>query len=391
MAKTFSPEFRLALACCRWPPSAERDQAVAEAASEKLDWERFQRIVRRQRIDGMASIALKRSGALVPDGVASSLAGASAAIAHENLLHTAASLRLQSAFEAAGIPILHVKGITLGLLAYGTLSIKKARDIDIVVPPEAIGAAFELLRASGHRCLSADSEPAGAAADVPTHAAKETVWQDPGGILVELHSGLVDNAMMLPGVGVRSPVQLVEVAPGKRLPTLRKDELFAYLCVHGATHAWSRLKWLADVAALISANDAAEIERLYRRSIELGAGRSSAQALLLCARLLGTRLPSQLIEELSSDAPTRWLVRIAERSMSGETELDATILGTIPIHISHFFLERGRKYKFAELRRKSAGRPDAATGNAPRFLRFLGPLVSVPLWLRTRARERIRR
>ena len=362
---------------------------MAEAASRVRDWDLFQRIVRRQRVEGMVSPALKRSGAVVPPNIASSLAGASAAIAQENLLHTAASLRLQSRFEAAGIPILHVKGITLGLLAYGTLSIKKARDIDIVVPPQAIGRAFELLRSAGHRCLSADGEAEGAAGGVPAHAAKETVWEDPGGILVELHSGLVDNPMMLPGIGVDSPVQRVEVAPGKQLPTLRKDELFAYLCVHGATHAWSRLKWLADVAALISADEGGEIERLYRRSIELGAGRSSAQALLLCAQLLGTPVPPHLLEELSSDAPTRWLVRVALRSMSGETELDATVLGTIPIHLSHFFLERGRRYKLAELKRKSAGRPGAGASSG--FLRFLGPLASVPLWLRTRARERIRR
>jgi hypothetical protein len=214
------------------------------------------------------------------------------------------------------------------------------------------------------------------------------VWQNQSGIIVELHSGLVDSPMLLPGIGMSSPIQHVEIAPGKSLPTLRRDELFAYLCVHGATHAWSRLKWLADVAALISGNDGSEIERLYRRSIELGAGRSSAQALLLCVQLLGTRVPPRLVEELSSDGPTRWLVRVALRSMSGAAELDATVLGTIPIHVSHFFLARGRKYKFAELKRKSAGRPSA--GEKPGLLRFLGPLASVPLWLRTRARERIR-
>jgi hypothetical protein len=391
MASALSPEFRLALACSRWPPSAQRDRDVAEAAVDSLDWEKFLRIVRRQRVEGMVGAALKRSHAPVPEPISSALSGASSAIAHENLLHTAASLRLQDAFEAAGISILHVKGITLSLLAYGTLSIKKARDIDIVVPAEAIGAAFELLRRTSHRCLSAGGKAGGAADDVPMNAAKETVWQDPSGLLVELHSGLVDNPMMLPGVGVHSPVQWVEVAPGRRLPTLRKDELFAYLCVHGATHAWSRLKWLADVAALVSVDDGAEIERLYRRSIELGAGRSSAQALLLCARLLATPVPPHLLEELSSDPPTRWLVRVALRSMNGETELDATVLGTIPIHVSHFLLKRGREYKYAELKRKSAGRPTASHGAMPRFLRFLGPLVAVPLWLRSRAKERIRR
>lgn len=385
MVASISPELRLAAACCRWPPSRARDHAVLEAAAGGVDWNLFLNVVRRQRIEGLVNAALKQAGAELPAGAASELAAASAAIARENLLHTAASLRLQGAFEEAGIPILFVKGVTLSLLAYGTLGIKKARDIDVVVPGQAIGAAFELLRRSGFRCLSVDGEPQAAA----TGAAKETVWEDEAGIVVELHSGLVDNPMMLPGIGVESPVQLVEVAPGKRLPTLAKDELFSYLCVHGATHAWSRLKWLADVAALLSREDGAEIERLFRSSVALGAGRSSAQALLLCAQLFGTGVPPTLLQEISSDAPTRWLARVALRSMAGETELDATVLGTIPIHLSHFFLARGPRYKLAELKRKSAGRP-AAAGSLPTAFRWLGPLVAIPLWLRTRARERIR-
>jgi hypothetical protein len=307
-------------------------------------------------------------------------------------MHTAASLRLQNLFAEAGIPILFLKGVTLSLLAYGTLSLKKARDIDIVVPAEALAAAFDLLRQTGYRLSS--TEQGGEAVEVLADLSKETVWQDDTGILLELHSGLVDNALMLPGIGVHSPTQQVAVAAGKSLPTLQKDELFSYLCVHGATHAWSRLKWLADVAALLAREDGAEIERLYRKSVELGAGRSSAQALLLCSQLLATQLPRSLVQELEADRATRWLVRVAMRSMAGAhgvTELDETVLGTVPIHFSHFLMKPGGKYILSELKRKAGGRPTAASRSLPPFLRFLHPLVAVPLWLRTRARERIRR
>jgi hypothetical protein len=257
----------------------------------------------------------------------------------------------------------------------------------VVVPPEAVGRAFELLGQAGYRCLSPAALSGGA------EARKETEWVDESGILVELHGGLVDNPMLLPGVGASSPAQLVPIASGRSLPTLRKDELFAYLCVHGATHAWSRLKWLADVAALLSNDDEAEVERLYRRSVELGAGRSSGQALLLCSELLGTRLPENLARSLRSDLPTRWLVRVALSSMTGargERELDETVFGTVPIHFSHFLLKRGRRYKVAELKRKSVGRPGAGAQALPGLLRYLRPVLAVPLWLRSRVRERIR-
>ncbi len=396
MAARITSEFDLAAACCRWPYSPAQDQAVRGSLAAGMnrggiDWARFMRIVQRHRIEGLVHGALRPLAAEVPEQVMSNLAAASAGIAQENLLHAAASLRLQSAFSQAGIPLLFVKGATLSILAYGTLALKKSRDIDIVIPRQALGQAFELLRQAGYRCLTPLGEPADGEAERWAELSKETVWRDASGILVELHSGLVDNPLLLPGIGLTSPLQRVEIARGKTLPTLQKDELFSYLCVHGAAHAWSRLKWLADVAALIAADGPEEVERLFRRSIELGAGRSSAQALLLCARLLGTLLPPHLIRELESDAAVRWLARVAMRSMAEEKELDETVLGTVPIHVSHFLIKKGGRYKLSELRRKSSGRPTPGAPSLPRSLKFLQPLVAIPLWLRARARERIRR
>ncbi len=206
-----SPEFRLAAACCRWPPSAARDDAIAEAFASGIDWTAFMRIVRRQRVEGLADAALRQSGIDAPKHVAAELASTSAAIVRENLTHAAASLRLQRSFGEAGIPILFIKGITLGLLAYRTLALKKARDIDVVVPHEAIGPAFELLRREGYRCLTSTAASGGA------EARKESEWVDESGILVELHGGLVDNPMMLPGVGATSPI--MPAAPGRGTPS----------------------------------------------------------------------------------------------------------------------------------------------------------------------------
>lgn len=50
---------------------------------------------------------------------------------------------------------------------------------------------------------------------------------------------------------MESARQLVEVACGIELPTLARDEPSAHLCVHGASSAWFRLKWITDLAALI--------------------------------------------------------------------------------------------------------------------------------------------
>jgi hypothetical protein len=38
---SFSPEFRLVVACAMWPPSARRTEAIGTAAAGPLDWTCF--------------------------------------------------------------------------------------------------------------------------------------------------------------------------------------------------------------------------------------------------------------------------------------------------------------------------------------------------------------
>jgi hypothetical protein len=182
---------------------------------------------------------------------------------------------------------------------------------------------------------------------------------------------------MLRGVPLDSPLQEVEVTGGLSLPTLTPDPLFAYLCVHGATHGWSRLKWLADVNALLKDSGGAEVERLHRRSVELGGGRSGGQALLLCQALFGRRLPERLEKALRSDSGTRHLVAVALESMvrgGADAELDEQVLGTASIHVSHLRLMPGWRFKAAEIARKLG-----STGG--------GPMLAFPRWLLRRARR----
>jgi hypothetical protein len=145
------------------------------------------------------------------------------------------------------------------------------------------------------------------------------------------------------------------------------------------------LKWLADVAAFLTEGAGRDAEALHRSAVELGAGRSSAQALLLCSDLLGISLPQDLEREFRSEAVTRWLVRVAIRAMNGrcpEKELDETMLGTARIQLSHFFLRKGLGYKIAETRLKLKNPAAPDLGRAA----FLGPLVSFPHWIWRRSR-----
>lgn len=372
------PEFALAAACCRWPPSAERNTVVARAAA-RIDWTLFSAVVERHRVAGLVWPVLREAGVEVPQNVRDSLAAAAGAIAAQNLMLAAASIRLNRAFEEASVPILFVKGISLGQLAYRDISLKAGWDVDILVPPERIVDAAAILEKAGFGLIS-PAPPLGRERLSQWHEFwKESIWCDGDSVHVELHTRLADNRALIPGIDWRAPRQDVAVM-GHALPTLRTKELFAYLCVHGASSGWFRLKWIADLAALVSPLDERELERLYRESQRLGASRAAAQALLLAAHLFETKISANLARELRADAVNRWLFSSALKMMAGRTvatELHDARFGTAPIHLMQLSLLPGLKFKLSEAARQLVAPEDRIKWPLPRALQFLYPAFRV--------------
>jgi hypothetical protein len=250
------------------------------------------------------------------------------------------------------VDLIFVKGITLSRLAYGDPFIKTSSDIDILVKAEDIEKAAGLLRELGLRPLvPADASLGGL---VRWHAAsKESAWiKSDTGQVVELHTRLVDNERLIPAIGMSSPRQEVEIGPGRTLPTLCDYDLVAYLFVHGACSAWYRLKWIADVSAILSRMDAGEIERVYRFARARSAGRAAAQALLLAQRLFDAPVSSVLANELKGDPVNRMLVEVALRKLLKAQEPTERFGGTAIFHLSRPFLLEGWAFALNDLGRQ---------------------------------------
>lgn len=346
-------EFLLLAECCQWS-FAGRNGGEIEELSGRADWRRFLDLCRRHRVQGLAQRCFRELPLAPPTEVADALSGDAAAIAGHNLRAARQSALLLEAFTAAAIPLIFVKGLTLSKLAYGDPFVKMSQDIDILVPGDAIADAAAALRQLGYRLILPAADP-GSARFLDWHRKrKESVWHSPDGLHVELHSRLADNPGLIPGIDVVSPCRTVEVAPGIALPTLARDELFAYLAVHGASSAWFRLKWIADFAALIHGCPIGELERLYQRSQALGAGRSAAQALLLADRTFGTAIGSSLQRRLRRDPVNRWLAAAAWAQMLHSREPTGVRFGTAMIHLTQLFLLPGVGFKARELRRQIA-------------------------------------
>jgi hypothetical protein len=346
-------EFAFLVACCRWPRSPAGDEEV-RALAAGADWDAVLAAAGRHRVEGFVHDAVTRSAVAPPPTVAGRLAAQASGIARENLFYAAEALRLSLRFAGAGIAHLFVKGVTLNVLAFGTLALKRSCDIDLLVEPEDYAAACATLGEADYSCFHPPGADLGAILRYAA-AEKDSAWRhEPTGIKLELHQRLTVNPMLLPDVGARSPSLDVAIAPGVTLPTLARNELFAYLCVHGALTAWSRLKWLVDLAALVSGADEDGLERLCRRAAALAPGRATAQALLLAERLFGIRLPASLSEELRADRANRYLERAAIHAMTagGAREIDEQPLASARLNLSVLMLQPGWRYKAAEIGRK---------------------------------------
>jgi hypothetical protein len=352
-AAVIGPEFGLAVACCRWRPD-DGDPAELDEISRVVVWPKFLHLVRRHRVEGLAAGALKHAGVALPAPIAESIEADARSVVARNLRQAAESVRLLGAFTNASLPILFVKGLTLSALAYGDPFVKMSSDIDILVEEEKLEAAARVLSESGYVAIIPAVESSSPDLSRWHRRAKESVWRSgESDIVVELHTRLVDNRRFIPPIGLDSPLQAVSIGPAGSLPTLNTDDLFAYLSVHGATSLWFRLKWIADVAALLRAcGGPTHAMDLYRGARARGAGRAPGQALLLADYLSLTRLPKDLRTELEADRVTRLLARIALREV---LQTDAPMqrhLGTVFTHLTQPLLMHGLRFKFGEVSRQ---------------------------------------
>jgi hypothetical protein len=383
-------EFVLAAACCR-PAGEERDSAVRAAAG--VDWRRFERAAIRHRIEGLAYAALTSAGVTPCEEVADSLRRTAGLIAIAGLEMAAETLRLQTLFDRAGIGNLVLKGATLDILAWSRVGAKRSWDIDLLVTANDADDARRLLEQQGYALHTpADSRPG--AFERWVTLSKEAVFRHRDrDFVVELHWRATDVATLLSALSAESSAQSVALSASIALRTFADDELFAYLCVHGTSHAWSRLKWLADLGALMARRDEDERERLYRRAIELRAGHCPATAMLLCERLLDVPLPSGCAAEILADRKAARLAGLALEALIGGdgAQIADRPLASERILVSHFLFADGGRFLLAEWRRQWVSIADHMQFKLPRRWSFVYGLLRGPLFVERRLRRTLRR
>lgn len=375
-------EFRLVALCCQWPAGPLRTEELDRLLAQKIDWDVVLRLAERHRVWGFVHQAL---GARleVPSPVRDALATQSDLIVRANLLSLASLVKISKALEQASVPFLILKGLPLSHIAFGTLALRHSKDIDILIHPGDVDRVDSTLCALGFA-------RAGLGADLNEQQAG--LWQrykkhheyvhSANGARVEVHWRPFNNTLLNP-LPLEAPESLFLQEANRSFPVLSREEMLLNLCVHGASHAWFRLKWITDVAALLQGKTPESIAALLVLARSRDLDRPVEQALLLCNALSPA---FEIAAPTNASSASQWLAQNAALALLEGADSPSAEVDYVPRGFarSQMMLRRSGKYKLEEILVQMASPIDWKTTRLPVSLQFAYPLLRIPLWLKRR-------
>ncbi|QFT78481.1 nucleotidyltransferase family protein [Erythrobacter sp. THAF29] len=299
VAADLPPELRLLAACCAHPVTGESRRQVEDLADRIGDWDEVSKAAQRHQVQGFVQNRLSGCEA-VPDEIRNRWANEARNRATFNLRQAGMTGKLHKLLNEHSIRNLVIKGLPLAAHVYGSLSIKRSADIDLLIEPQNAVRAVDLLARNGFVALETGEPLTASQTESVVRHFKEITLVGDGNILIDLHWRLVEQSNLLRGIEPFANARAISIENIGSISVLGEEDEFAYLCTHGALSDWSRLKWLADVNAVIAERGDKEILALYEYAKGLGAGPSVLQALALRALLWGTPLPQELAQQFQS-------------------------------------------------------------------------------------------
>jgi hypothetical protein len=279
-----SPAFRLMIATSWLAPDSSmnhQELTIRQAIAASPDWAEYIRLVDRHRTPALSWAALKRVPDLnIPEPIQAELKKRSDSCRMLAVKHSLILAEVLKAFNRAAIPVMPLKGPILSFTLYGDIGLRQSHDLDLAVPQEDFFNAQSCLQNQGWR-LGVDyfSLSPRQLQSCLLHEHHLGFLQPQGNCLLELHWR---NQWEAPSLNSdRWARSIPSIWQGAAHQAMHPIDLVLYLCSHGAGHAWSRAKWLGDMAR-IHAEGRVDWEAVLLEARRTGQHR----ALLACPCLL---------------------------------------------------------------------------------------------------------
>lgn len=260
--------YRLLALCARAECSATLYRRLAQEAACLADWEGLPGLAEAHGMAPLLHTHLKAAGVTPPLAVKRELPALYLRHRQAGQVQTRILHDVLSAYAAAGIQALVVKGAALAHLVYPEPALRPMSDLDLLVTESELGRARELLADLGF------DAPAPGDALPHRHLAAATLQVEGLPVQIEIHHRLFsdyrDHATayvrsFLPAAKARTRSRAAQI-DGLTVPprpyalgdltayTLGHEDMLAHLCRHLASHVnvwdYARLIWVADVVSL---------------------------------------------------------------------------------------------------------------------------------------------
>ena len=262
--------------------------ALGEQADfEGLDWAYFEQLVRQHKIQPLLIRGIRKLGPAAEEyPTLAALAREQNHYAAGNMRRLQALAEVNAAFAREGIRMLSMKGPLLSMELYGDPGMRTSKDLDLMVSPEDLTRAGELLKGLGY-----ELEPHPYAATPLQHKYYNLIENEKhevyhrSEICIELHwqhdyqteqsfDDLWERREERPFMGGKTAV-------------MGADDRYPALFIHAAEHGFMRLRWLLDLYEL-QKKPGYSWERLLGLMEQQGVGEILLAAMLVMYRL---RLP----------------------------------------------------------------------------------------------------
>ncbi|NLX09626.1 MAG: nucleotidyltransferase family protein [Chloroflexi bacterium] len=300
-------EIELLFACARGPAQDNVQAAwIQEWAGQVKDWGYVRQLARRHQVVPLLFCGLSAAdvGQVPPDMLAD-LRDEARDHAQHNLLLTGQMLQILRLLDAHGIKAIPYKGPVLAARAYHDLALRQIGDLDLLLKPDEVARARDLLIAEGYQPWETN-EP-----HLNGYKHHFNLVHAPTETYVELHWAVAQAHFSFP-LDTRplwDRLETVEVA-GQRVQSLATEDWLLILCAHGAKHMWSHLKWLADVSALLRSSPQIDWDRVLTQAAALQSERMLGLGLWLAHSLLAAPLPPDVLRRVLLDPALRPLATL---------------------------------------------------------------------------------
>lgn len=323
-ARLQPPEIRLLLLAARPNWSEAQAEMATSLIGQVTQWDVFIDTALRKYVLPMVYENLATLGDNV---VAPDLLGT---LRRQSMELTAQMLRRHAAFEwfhtqcviPSGVEHVYFKGPAIAARFYPNPMQRFYRDIDILVPNARRIDLLRRMRDQGGLIYvnTVAAEPSDLQTDAEMHdflaVTKTPVVIFPNGLLVELHNQL-DPVMKLFDTRRLVATALQLPMHGWDMRVVRDDFHVAYLVYHHSKHFWSKLNWLADLAAICGDErmrlDAAST---VARNLRIGSTLTAAMELYRMAAV------GQLPQDMKGSTPGADLLQACIEGLHGDDELE---------------------------------------------------------------------